>query len=84
MREAPNPIAWCHALQRLEQKGRYSAAEVLKQWNSRSVRADQVTGGKYMTVKNLLELPDQARAHVLDAVSVLGWSGGILTHGCHA
>ena len=56
---------------------RFDASSVLKTWNQRSVRSDQVTGGKYMSVKNLLDLPETSRAFVLETVSRLGWPGRV-------
>ncbi|OLP74068.1 hypothetical protein AK812_SmicGene46500 [Symbiodinium microadriaticum] len=73
LREAPTAVTWVHALLNLQKTGRYDCQNVLTAWNTRSTRSDQVTGGKYMSVKNLLELPDKARGLVLDAVSRLGW-----------
>ncbi|CAE7275539.1 unnamed protein product [Symbiodinium sp. CCMP2592] len=73
LREAPTAVTWVHALLNLQKTGRYDCQNVLTAWNSRSVKADQVTGGKYMSVKNLLDLPDKARGVVMDTASRLGF-----------
>ncbi|CAE7498978.1 unnamed protein product [Symbiodinium sp. CCMP2592] len=71
IREPPSPITWVYALTSLSG----DSSSVINLWNSTSTRADKLQGGKYYTVKNLLDMPVEMRTVVLKAANDMGWAG---------
>lgn len=71
IREPPSPITWVYALTSLSG----DSTSVINLWNSTSTRADKLQGGKYGTVKNLLDMPVEMRTVVLKAANDMGWAG---------
>ena len=74
IREPPNPITWVYALNRLGSAFQDSS-EVIRNWNDVSIKADKLVGGKYLAVKNLLQLAGPVQDEILLRVNSLGFKG---------
>ena len=72
-RKAPSAITWCVSLMELARSGEKDALKVINAWNSTAAKVDRVAGGKFGSVRNLLDLPDAARTEILREVNLLGF-----------
>ena len=74
IREPPNPITWVYALNRLGSAFQ-DPADVIRMWNEVSVKSDRLVGGKYLAVKNLLQVQGPLQDEILRCVNNLGFQG---------
>ncbi|CAE7279136.1 unnamed protein product [Symbiodinium sp. KB8] len=72
IREAPSPMTWVAGLLSLQQEGGWDHAVVIQQWNEQASKAERLVGGRFMTVKNILELEPSVRSVLQDAINQCG------------
>eukprot|EP00439_Symbiodinium_sp_Y106_P043558 s8141_g5.t1 len=72
IREAPSPITWVAGLLSLQQEGGWDHGVVIQQWNEQASKSERLTGGRFMTVKNVLELEPSVRAVLIEAINTHG------------
>jgi hypothetical protein len=74
IRQAPNVIQWCLTLKNLNSLGENDATALIKEWNTQSSKAGQLTGGKYNAVKQVLVgMPIAILTFLENHISLLGW-----------
>ena len=75
IRKAPNVITWALSLDKLRQVGDKDAGAIIKEWNNRASRQQQLVGGKAQALKNVLDMMPQEvfTEIVVRAVSEMGW-----------
>ena len=73
IREAPSPITWVAGLLSLQQEGGWDHGVVIQQWNEQASKSERLTGGRFMTVKNVLELEPSVRSVLIEAINTHGW-----------
>ena len=75
IRKAPNVITWALSLDKLRQVGDKDAGVIIKAWNNKASRQQQLGGGKAQALKNVLDLMPQEvfTEIVVRAVSEMGW-----------
>ena len=75
IRKAPNVITWALSLDKLRQAGDKDAGVIIKAWNNKASRQQQLGGGKAQALKNVLDLMPQEvfTEIVVRAVSEMGW-----------
>ena len=56
IRKAPGVITWALSLDKLRQVGETDAGAIIKEWNNRASRQQQLAGGKAQALKNVLDL----------------------------
>jgi hypothetical protein len=52
---------------------------IIRSWNEECAKDSKIVGTKAQAVKNIMELPADVRAVVLEAVSCWGWEGAVLS-----
>ena len=55
IRKAPNVITWALSLDKLRQVGDKDAGAIIKEWNNRASRQQQLGGGKAQALKHVLD-----------------------------
>ena len=75
IRKAPNVITWALSLDKLRHAGDKDAGVIIKAWNNKASRQQQLGGGKAQALKNVLDLmpQDVFTEIVVRAVSEMGW-----------
>lgn len=74
IRQAPNVIQWCFTLKNLNSHGENDATALIKEWNTQSSKAGQLTGGKLYAVKQvLIGMPMVILLFLENHISLLGW-----------
>ena len=75
IRKAPNVITWALSLDKLRLAGDKDAGAIIKEWNNRASRQQQLVGGKAQALKNVLDMMPQEvfTEVVVRAVSEMGW-----------
>ena len=63
------------SLLELAKKGERDPQVIINSWNVISAKTDRVTGGKYMSVKMLLDLPVDVRDFLMSQISLYGFDG---------
>ena len=74
-RKAPSAATWAMSLLELAKKGARDPQVIINSWNVISAKTDRVTGGKYMSVKMLLDLPVDVRDFLMSQISLYGFDG---------
>ena len=74
IREAPSPLTWVNGLLSLQAQGGWDTADVMQAWNAQASKSDRLTGGRFMTVKNVLEMDPDVRGVLIDAINTAGWN----------
>ena len=59
IRKAPNVITWALSLDKLRLAGDKDAGAIIKEWNNRASRQQQLVGGKAQALKNVLDMMPQ-------------------------
>ncbi|CAE6968511.1 unnamed protein product [Symbiodinium sp. CCMP2456] len=72
IREAPNPITWLNGLISLQASGGWDTSDVIRAWNDGAAARDRLTGQRFMTVRNILELEGEAVLLIDQSVSYSG------------
>jgi hypothetical protein len=62
----------------LAKHGERDPQSIINSWNAIASRNDRVSGGKYMAVKNLLDLPMDVQQYVLGQISEMGFESFLL------
>ena len=74
IRTAPTAVTWVNSLLELAKSGDKDLQGTLNSWNAQAPKSDKVSGQKYLTVKNLLELPAECRNTMFAYINKHGWS----------
>ncbi|CAE7210700.1 unnamed protein product [Symbiodinium necroappetens] len=72
IREAPNPITWLNGLISLQSSGGWDTSDVIRAWNDGAAARDRLTGQRFMTVRNVLEMEGSVRENIVSMVNKLG------------
>ena len=75
VRTAPTAVTWVNSLLELAKTGDKDLQGTLNAWNAQAPKSDRVLGAKFLTVKNLLDLPAECRNAIFACINKLGWSG---------
>ena len=78
IRRAPNAASWVESLVKLANS--MDPGTIIRSWNEECAKDSKIVGTKAQAVKNIMELPAEVRAVVLDAVSCWGWEGARLSN----
>ena len=74
IRRAPSVIMWVQVLRKLVTKGLKTWAQVVKEWNARSSKSNNLVGQKAVAVKLMMEhMPESVFKVVEMHVSTHGW-----------
>lgn len=72
IRKQPNVLSWVAGLNKLTDDD----GEVVREWNAKSAKSNQLVGAKAQTIKYLITLTDKETLDILmKIVSLLGWDG---------
>ncbi|CAL1166300.1 unnamed protein product, partial [Cladocopium goreaui] len=73
IRTAPSAVTWVNSLLELSKAGDRDLQGTLNSWNTQAPKPDKVQGQKYLTVKNLLDLPPECRNVMFAYINKNGW-----------
>ena len=73
VRTAPTAVTWVNSLLELAKVGDKDLQGTLNSWNAQAPKADKVTGQKFATVKNLLDVPGEVRSEIFNYINQHGW-----------
>ena len=74
IRTAPSAVTWVNSLLELSRAGDRDLQGTLNAWNAQAAKPDRVQGHKYLTVKNLLDLPPECRNGMFAYINKHGWA----------
>ena len=74
IRTAPTAVTWVNSLLELAKTGDKDLQGTLNAWNAQAPKSDRVLGAKFLTVKNLLDLPTECRNAIFAYINKWGWS----------
>ena len=78
IRTAPTAVTWVNSLLELAKTGDNDVQGILNTWNAQAPKSDKVTGQKFSTVKNLLDLPTECRNTIFGYINKHGWAGVLI------
>lgn len=73
VRTAPTAVTWVNSLLELAKTGDKDLQATLNAWNAQAPKSDKVTGQKFLTVKNLLDLPSECRQAMFAYINKYGF-----------
>ena len=78
-------MTWVQTLNNLVMWGDTDSAGLVKDWNRKAAKSDQLTGGKAQAVQLIMEqMPKTVLQKVQEHVSRFGWAACMLTDDCLA
>ncbi|CAK9085627.1 unnamed protein product [Durusdinium trenchii] len=79
VRTAPTAVTWVNSLLELAKTGDKDLQATLNAWNAQAPKSDKVTGQKFLTVKNLLDLPSECRQAMFAYINKYGFDSSPYT-----
>ena len=70
-------VTWVNSLLELSKAGDRDLQGTLNSWNTQAPKPDKVQGQKYLTVKNLLDLPPECRNVMFAYINKNGWDSSL-------
>lgn len=74
IRKAWNVVQWMAILKSFERCTSSDPKIVIKAWNEKSVKSQQLVGAKRMALVNLLGYPSDVQGQIFETVSCVGWA----------
>lgn len=85
IRRAPSVVTWVQVLQKLKVAGSGTWTQVVKEWNSKAAKTNQLTGQKAVAVKLLMDsTPSEVFAKISEHTSKWGWAASAFSDECLA